>query len=244
MSRRETRDRACKKTSKDSGIDSGSEAPRHILPNKVKVNKKSESLSQGEPSYTPTFDVSDCLGALSSSCVPLSTRSDSHKMVEEQDFDNALSVHEDDLSNTNPRLGDDDSHESAGAVRGDNQTLDDMLAHRLMSVFDSMARMRPTALSRPASLLASKDAELNRQINAMAPHKEGVDIAKYIKKLEDDLTDIECPRARFKTVLIQKLQSETAADYIASINRSDFTYSELKTALISSLGSSNAFSRH
>ncbi len=238
MSRRETRDRACKKTSKDSGIDSGSEAPRHILPNKVKVNKKSESLSQGEPSYTPTFDVSDCLGALSSSCVPLSTRSDSHKMVEEQDFDNALSVHEDDLSNTNPRLGDDDSHESAGAVRGDNQTLDDMLARRLMSVFDSMARMRPTALSRPASSLASKDAELNRQINAMAPHKEGVDIAKYIKKLEDDFTDIECPRARFKTVLIQKLQSETAADYIASINRSDFTYSELKTALISSLGSS------
>ncbi len=41
-------------------------------------------------------------------------------------------------------------------------------------------------------------AELNRQINAMAPHKEGADIVKYIKKLEADLTDIGCPRARFK----------------------------------------------
>ncbi len=48
-------------------------------------------------------------------------------------------------------------------------------------------------------------AEMNRQINNLAPHKDGADIAKYIRKLEADLRDIGVPAARFKSVLYQKL---------------------------------------
>ncbi len=77
---------------------------------------------------------------------------------------------------------------------------------------------------RLSSSSSTSEAELNRQINALAPHKESTDIVKYIKKLEDDLTDIGCPRARFKTILLQKLQSETAAEYISTLDRAGFSY--------------------
>ncbi len=84
----------------------------------------------------------------------------------------------------------------------------------------------------------SSNAELNRQITALAPHKEGTDIVKYIMKLEADLVDIGCPRARFKIILLQKLQSKEATHLVASIDRDEFTYSELKELLIDGLGSS------
>ncbi len=63
----------------------------------------------------------------------------------------------------------------------------------------------------------SPNAELNRQITALALHKDGIDITKYIRKLEADLSDLGCPRTRFKTILLQKLQSK-AGTSLASCN--------------------------
>ncbi len=80
--------------------------------------------------------------------------------------------------------------------------------------------------------------ELNRQIAALAPHKDGIDIVKYIKKLEADLTDIGCPRVRFKTVLLQKLQSKSGTACVASVDREHTSYPELKELLVETLGSS------
>ena len=87
-----------------------------------------------------------------------------------------------------------------------------------------------------ATMTAS--AEMNRQVNNLAPHKDGADIAKYIRKLEADLHDIGVPAARFKSVLYQKLQSKTAAAIVASLDRDSCTYAELKETLVHALGSS------
>ncbi len=81
-------------------------------------------------------------------------------------------------------------------------------------------------------------AEMNRQINNLAPHKDGADIAKYIRKLEADLRDIGVPAARFKSVLYQKLQSKMASAIVASLDRNSCTYAELKETLVDALGSS------
>ncbi len=84
----------------------------------------------------------------------------------------------------------------------------------------------------------SGDAEMSRQITALAPHKDGMDISKYITKLEADLTDIGCPQGRWRTILLQKLQSKSASAIVAGIDRETTDYSQLKEILIESLGSS------
>ncbi len=83
-----------------------------------------------------------------------------------------------------------------------------------------------------------QDIELTRQINSLAPHKDGVDIAKYMHKLEADLRDLGCPRRRWKIVLLQKLQSKTASSIVAGLDRDDTNYDQLKDILMDVLGSS------
>ncbi len=83
-----------------------------------------------------------------------------------------------------------------------------------------------------------QEMELSRQINSLAPHKDGVDIAKYVRKLEADIRDLGCPRRRWKTVLLQKLQSKMASSIVAGIDREETNYEQLKDILMEALGSS------
>ena len=85
---------------------------------------------------------------------------------------------------------------------------------------------------------SSIDAGLTRQINALAPHKDGDDISKYIRKLEADLRDIGCPRRRWKTILLQKLQSKTASCIVDGLDCDGTDYDQLKDILMEALGSS------
>ncbi len=82
------------------------------------------------------------------------------------------------------------------------------------------------------------DADMSRQISALAPHNDGVDISKFICKLEADLADLGCPRRRWKTILLQKLQSKSAFAIVAGLARDETDYSQLKDILIEGLGSS------
>ncbi len=81
----------------------------------------------------------------------------------------------------------------------------------------------PIFLSFPLSV-SGEAIELNRQINNLAPHKDGADIAKYIRKLEADLEDLGCPSTRFNSVLFQKKQSKTGSSIVASLDRTSTTY--------------------
>jgi len=85
---------------------------------------------------------------------------------------------------------------------------------------------------------SSTDADLTRHLNALAPHKDGVDISKYIRKLEADLRDIGCPRRRWKSILLQKLQSKSASSIVAGLDRDTTDYDQVKEILIEALGSS------
>ncbi len=82
------------------------------------------------------------------------------------------------------------------------------------------------------------DSEMSRQINALAPHKDGVDISKYIYKLEADLNDIGCPRRHWKTILLQKLQSKAGTSLVSGLDRHSTDYEQLKEILMEGLGSS------
>ncbi len=83
-----------------------------------------------------------------------------------------------------------------------------------------------------------QENELSRQINSLAPHKDGVDMAKYVRKLEADFRDLGCPMRRWKSVLLQKLQSKTASSIVAGIDRDETDYEQLKEILLDALGSS------
>ncbi len=82
------------------------------------------------------------------------------------------------------------------------------------------------------------DSEMSRQINALAPHTDGVDISKYIYKLEADLNDFGCPRRCWKTILLQKLQSKAATSLVSGLDRHSTNYEQLKEILMEGLGSS------
>ncbi len=73
-----------------------------------------------------------------------------------------------------------------------------------------------------ASAGVQESADRNRLINNLPPHKDGADIAKYLRKLEADLRDIGVPSSHFKSILYQK------PAIVASIDRDTCTYSELK----------------
>ncbi len=83
---------------------------------------------------------------------------------------------------------------------------------------------------------SSIDADLTRQLNDLAPHKDGVDISKYICKLEADLSDIGCPRRHWKSILLQKLQC--VLYIVAGLDRDTTDYDQVKEILIEALGSS------
>ncbi len=106
----------------------------------------------------------------------------------------------------------------------------------LMTQFTKM--MKNMAVLTGASAGGHASAEKNRQVNNLPPHKDGADIAKYIRKLEADLRDIGVPPARYKSILYQKLQSKLASATVASIDRDSCTYAELKETLVDALGSS------
>ena len=82
------------------------------------------------------------------------------------------------------------------------------------------------------------ESDMQRQINALAPHKEDIDISKYIRKLEVDLINLGCPRARWKSILLQNLQSKSASAIVASLDRADTDHAQLKDILIEALSSS------
>jgi len=109
----------------------------------------------------------------------------------------------------------------------------DVLTNReLRQIIRSLALVRPTVPPPTASV-----SDQTRKVQGLAHHKDGLDIAKYIRKLEADLTDIGVARREFKSILFQKLSSKSAAQIVASIDRDDCTYEELKQTLIDSLGS-------
>ncbi len=117
--------------------------------------------------------------------------------------------------------------------RDDGVENDDELSNQeLRSIIRSLARGFPVMPSHDTSL-----TDRTRKVQGLARHKDGLDIAKYVRMLEADLTDIGVPRREFKTILFQKLSSKSASQIVASIDRDDCTYEELKQTLIDSLGS-------
>ncbi len=91
------------------------------------------------------------------------------------------------------------------------------------------------------------ESDMQRQINALATHKEDIDISKYIRKLEVDLINLGCPRARWKSIMLQNLQSKSASAnlqsksasaIVASLDRADTDHAQLKDILIEALSSS------
>ncbi len=128
------------------------------------------------------------------------------------------------------RVRDMGSGDDAG-VLGDRE--DDVFSNR-----DLMRIIRSLALGRAAAPpLAPSLSDQTRKVQGLAHHKEGHDIAKYISKLEADLIDIGVPRCEFKSILYQKLASKSASQIVASIDRDECSYEELKQTLIESLGS-------
>ncbi len=80
------------------------------------------------------------------------------------------------------------------------------------------------------------ESDMLRQIGSLSSHKDGMDIAKFIRKLEADLSDIGYPSGRWKQILLQKLQSKSASAIVAGIDRDCTSYDQLKEILIEALG--------
>ncbi len=99
---------------------------------------------------------------------------------------------------------------------------------------------RDSSVITTGSTLGSGDSSSDsrsRQVIGLATHKDGIDIAKYIRKLEADLADLGVPRREYKTILYQKLSSKSAASIVSSVDGSSCSYEELKQILTDSLGS-------
>ncbi len=250
MSRRERKDRACKlKHQVDSGIENGSDSSYSVLTSKVRVQKSSKGAGKsGDVSHSLSSVDSESVCSESSlvvskkplvltrqlsaisenSDIDMDEYSNESRYLEENSSPRRLgSVPQDGVDYVNPGRGDENS-QSVGD--GDS----DLMRTFVRSFTEAMRNMGPSGGASGVSV----GGDLTRQIAALAPHKDGTDIMKFIKKLEADLADLGCPRARYKTVLLQKLQSKTSIACVASIDRENTSYAELKELLIEGLGSS------
>ncbi len=136
-------------------------------------------------------------------------------------------------SSTAHNSGDDGDNGGCGDIPADGNG--DMFNKFMQYFCQAMSSMGPPVVHSRES----PNAELNRQITALAPHKNGIDITKYIRKLEADLSDLGCPRTRFKTIiLLQKLQFQAGTSLVATLDSDEVSYSELKELLIEGLCSS------
>ncbi len=111
----------------------------------------------------------------------------------------------------------------------DNGVLSNSEMRRMFKVF-----MSHTMSTADTTTMAG---DQTRKVQGLAHHRDGVDIAKYIAKLEADLKDIGVCQRDFKAILFQKLSSKSMSQIVATIDRDDCTYDELKQTLIDSLGS-------
>ncbi len=111
----------------------------------------------------------------------------------------------------------------------DNGVLSNSEMRRIIKVF-----MRHTMSTADTTTMAG---DQTRKVQGLAHHRDGVDIAKYIAKLEADLKDIGVCQRDFKAILFQKLSSKSTSQIVATFDRDDCTYDELKQTLIDSLGS-------
>ncbi len=133
-----------------------------------------------------------------------------------------------------PMMSDDERN-----IEGERGAHADGLSEDMHTLFRGLVTEFRSAVAMPdRSRDSMQDIELTRQINSLAPHKDGVDIAKYMRKLEADLRVLGFPRRRWKTVLLQKLQSKTASSIVAGLDRDDTNYNQLKDILMDALGSS------
>ncbi len=258
MNRRERKVRVCRsKYSADSGVELGSDSSQSILPDKVRVKSgdKDSGKSRDVSRVSESLDRESVVSDSSSTLVegpgkPL--------VLSRQLFLNCGIISEgESASEMTENSGDlRDVEENSGfgefstlgrerenfAVPRSNAESDPVISDSDSSLMRSFMQQFTQAMRHMGSSSgASGDSaggDLNRQIAALAPHKDGVDIVKYIMKLEADLSDLGCPRARFKTVLLQKLQSKTSTACVASIDRAHTSYAELKELLVESLGSS------
>ncbi len=111
----------------------------------------------------------------------------------------------------------------------DNGVLSNSEMRRMFKVF-----MRHTMSTADTTTMAGYQT---RKVQGIAHHRDGVDIAKYIAKLEVDLKDIGVCQHDFKAILFQKRSCKSTSQIVATIDRDDCTYDELKQTLIDSLGS-------
>ncbi len=85
------------------------------------------------------------------------------------------------------REGEVDVREGAGVSDGRDD--DDLTNRELRQIIRSLALVRPTVPPPTASL-----SDQTRKVQGLAHHKDGLDIAQYIRKLEADLSDIGVAR--------------------------------------------------
>ncbi len=252
MRRRELKDRACKdKARSDSGFyrASSSSSASSLLPNKLSLERTSKS--QVVSAYSNSVCKEGSFGSLSSGSTyakpavltdqlfrnhgVLSEKSDNLSDMDEcSEFGDTQGVARDNLSNDTvieeidpppPNNSDDDDSDNGGCGDIPADGNGDMFNKFMQSFCQAMSSMGPPVVHSRES----PTAELNRQITALAPHKDGIDITKYIRKLEADLSDLGCPRrTRFKTILLQKLQSKAGTSLVATLDRDEVSYSELK----------------
>ncbi len=262
MSQREKPDRACKSkrqvgvsvrsytfgfsdSSSNSDSLSGSErrssAPSPVCP--LLSKSLTDSLIVGE-SCSNLADISHLLlsspvsegdNTVVEGFAPVSSESVSDQLlsrgcnfaIESSDTDRTVSYNmsEDELN-----------HDSRGAG---NVTIPGAPGFDMKSMFrEFFSEFSRSGILPDRSHESTVDADMSRQISALAPHKDGVDISKFICKLEADLADLGCPRRRWKTILLQKLQSKSASAIVAGLARDETDYSQLKDILIEGLGSS------
>ena len=260
-------DRKCRKFSPYSDSDSAlvvsksltgksGSISKNVLPSKVNIRSRKLSEVVSEP---VTVNESLFLGANFGDLNLYSGETgDSDKAVQGGDsysvYSDATTVYPESestgvtMEEREGELGEVRNVREASDVRGMSDPSEAMGGPRSMSdannfplqelLYGLTQAVNTIAVATGASKSANNQSDMNRQIDNLAAHKDGVDVAKYIRKLEADLRDIGCPEERFKGILLRKMQSKAGIAAIASIDRDAVSYDQVKMLLIKSLGCS------
>ncbi len=229
MSQREQPDRVCKRKTQVVVLNCGNSSSSSVEHSSDTSVPPSLLSCSSSPAVSSILSDSNSISSGISSLTIVSPEGENSRLV--------LSCRETDSDTTlvYPTMSDDERDPEHRSTSRSTSSINPEMRSMFREFFSEFTRSGLIS-ARPNT--GPCESDVLRQISALSPHKDGMDIAKFIKKLGADLSDIGCPRARWKQVLLQKLQSKAASAIVAGVDREYTSYDQLKEILIEALGCS------
>jgi len=117
--------------------------------------------------------------------------------------------------------------DNEGEVESDIEECDPS-PRELMKLFHGLL----VGLKKESSMSSEGVVDTKSMVSNLLSHKDGMELSKYIRRVEVDLKQLGVSKKLYKTVLLAKLSAKVKDQVVDLVESSDCSYSQLKSASV------------